>query len=411
MPADETISRPRDLWRIAVPAYGPSILASIGAGAVLPVLAITAVQLGASTGLAALVVGMMGVGALVAALPAGALVARIGERRALVWAGLGEAAAMALALLATQVWMLALAVTFLGAATAVFHLARQSYLTAAVPLALRARALSTLGGMHRIGVFIGPLLGALAIWAGGDNLAMAYLLGAAAALCSVVLVLLSADLTAGHEQIERAQRPDRVLRVIAEHRRVLVLLGTGVMTVAAARACRVSLIPLWATESIGLTAAQTSLVFAIAGAVDMLLFYPAGAIMDRYGRVWTAVPAVTILGVGFLVLPLTGSLAALSAVAVVMAIGNGLGSGIVMTLGADAAPDRGRPQFLAGWRLVTDIGGSGGPLLVSGVAAVASLAAASLTIGGLTLAGAGWLARWVPPFAPPAPARASVPGS
>ena len=68
-------------------------------------------------------------------------------------------------------------------------------------------------------------------------------------------------------------------------------------------------------------------------------------------------------------------------------MGNGLGSGIVMTLGADAAPVLGRAQFLGGWRLCGDIGSTGGPLLVGVVAAVAPLATASVVLGVLGLLG------------------------
>ena len=77
-----------------------------------------------------------------------------------------------------------------------------------------------------------------------------------------------------------------------------------------------------------------------------------------------------------------------------IAAGNGLGAGIVMTLGADASPTEGRSQFLGAWRLCGDIGNSGGPLLVSAVAAVAPLAVACLTLGVLGLAGAGWVGYW-----------------
>ena len=83
--------------------------------------------------------------------------------------------------------------------------------------------------------------------------------------------------------------------MLAEHRHTLLTLGVGVLFIAAARACRIALIPLFA-ESIGLSAAQTSLVFGIAGAVDMLLFYPAGGVMDRFGRMWVALPSMVILG-------------------------------------------------------------------------------------------------------------------
>ena len=79
---------------------------------------------------------------------------------------------------------------------------------------------------------------------------------------------------------------------------------------------------------------------------------------------------------------------------VLIAVGNGLGSGIVMTIGADTAPTVGRSQYLGGWRLCGDIGNSGGPLLVGAVAAVAPLAAACVVVGALALVGTGWVGYW-----------------
>ncbi len=80
--------------------------------------------------------------------------------------------------------------------------------------------------------------------------------------------------------------------------------------------------------------------------------------------VWVAFPVVAAVAVGVLLLPAAQTFAAVLAVAVLMAVGNGLGSGIVMTMGADTAPTVGRAQYLGGWRLVGDIGGTSAPLLV-----------------------------------------------
>ena len=126
---------------------------------------------------------------------------------------------------------------------------------------------------------------------------------------------------------------------------------------------RTGLLPLWA-EHVGLSAGTTSLIFALAAAVDIVLFYPGGWVMDRYGRAVVAVPVVLSVAVACLLLPLTTGAAGVAAVMVLIAAGNGLGSGIVMTIGADTAPVRGRSQYLGGWRLCGDIGVSGGPLLV-----------------------------------------------
>ena len=113
----------------------------------------------------------------------------------------------------------------------------------------------------------------------------------------------------------------------------------------------------------------------------MAIFYPAGWVMDRRGRAMVAVPCAGLLALGFLVLPLTASMAGLLAVTFLMAVGNGLGSGIVMTLGADTAPVVHRAKYLGGWRLCGDIGASGGPLVVSAIIAATGLASASQAQG------------------------------
>jgi hypothetical protein len=83
-----------------------------------------------------------------------------------------------------------------------------------------------------------------------------------------------------------------------------------------------------------------------------------------------------------------------------MGVGNGLGSGIVMTLGADAAPVEGRAPFLGVWRLLSLVGHNGAALVVGALTAVVSLGAASVVVGVLTLAGGAWLLRWLPRYDP-----------
>ena len=71
--------------------------------------------------------------------------------------------------------------------------------------------------------------------------------------------------------------------------------------------------------------------------------------MDRYGRAAVAVPAMITLGVGFVLLPLTHTALTVGLVACLMGLGNGISSGVVLTLGADAAPSRaGRSSSAAG---------------------------------------------------------------
>ena len=370
---------------IALAAYGPSIVSAIGHGAVMPILALRALELGADVPTAAFMVALLMIGSLVASLPAGALVARIGERRALTTVGSLDAGAMAFAALTDSVVALGLAVVFSGMTWTVFMMARQGYMIDAVPVAYRARAMSGLGGSMRVGVFIGPLVGAGLIHFGA--LTWVFWLAAAMSLASALLARSMPDV--GSERRATTEHLS-VTSVLVAHRRTLLTVGVAVIVISASRSLRTVLLPLWA-EHVGLAASTTSLIFAAAALVDIAFFFPGGWLMDSYGRFVVAVPVVATTAAGCLVLPMATTAVTIGAVMMLMAMGNGLGSGIVMTLGADTAPVDGRAQYLGGWRLCGDIGSSGGVLLVGAVAAVAPLATACLVMGAAAALGTAWV--------------------
>src|SRR5690625_2651619 len=185
-----------------------------------------------------------------------------------------------------------------------------------------------------------------------------------------------------------------------QHWRVLLSSGLGVLCLTALRASRTAVIPLWA-EHIGLSPAKASLIYGVAGAVDLIMFYPSGVLMDRKGRRVVAVTCLTGLAIGTAVVPLTWSSAWLMVAAVLIGLGNGFGAGIVMTLGADYSPAVGRPKFLAFWRLLSDSGMLPCPLLLSAVTAISTLAFGIWALAALGLVGAGIFARTLPPGTDP----------
>src|SRR3546814_4855106 len=106
-----------------------------------------------------------------------------------------------------------------------------------------------------------------------------------------------------------------------------------------------------------------------------------GKIMDHYGRLWVALPCALTLAMSLLAIPLTSTIVPFVLVCLLMGLGNGIGSGIVMTLGADGAPPNGRHEFLGIWRLITDTGTSAGPFILAGITALVSLAAGIAVVG------------------------------
>lgn len=141
---------------------------------------------------------------------------------------------------------------------------------------------------------------------------------------------------------------------------------------------------------------MTSLIYGLASGVDMLLFYPAGKVMDLMGRRWVVVPSLVIMGAGMLALPLTYDATTLLLAAMAIGFGNGIGSGMMMTLGADHAPRNGRAHFLGLWRLMADVGATCGPALLSLLAATMTLGAGIAANGLLAFLAAGHLAYWIP---------------
>lgn len=373
-------------------AFLPPALYSVSQGAIAPVIVITAGSLGASTAMAAVIVALAGLGQILADIPAGSLTAKHGERPVMIAAGLVSALALTGCFLAPNLAIFAAAILVTGAGTAVWMLARLTFVAERVPFALRARAMSTLGGVQRIGLFIGPFLGAAAVHFFGTAAAYAVALGAVL-VSTVVLLFVSDPPGAGHRGPDTP--PQHYRPVLASERHTFSTVGIAVFAVSMVRATRQVVLPLWGIH-IGLSATTIALIFGLSGAVDMLLFYPAGRLMDLRGRAWVAVPSMLGLAAAHLLLPLTHTAVAMAAVAVVMGVGNGMGSGMVMTLGADLAPPDSRPVFFGVWRLISDTGTGSGPVLLAGVTAAVSLAAGIVTMGGVGLLAAAGMGYWVP---------------
>ena len=412
------------LWRLAPVIYGPTVLFALGEGAVIPLLPIFASRLGADVPTAALVASALVVGQLCGNIPAGWAVARIGERVTMAIGGGIAMAGVAGLALAPNLAVLAASVFVIGFCAAVFGLARHSFMTTRVPLTFRARALSLLGGTFRLGMFVGPFIAAALLAVFGDEHATVWFFSVCL-VATVLLVLLGPDPEAdgaapGRPSARGDSRvaedtgepvtgsiPTRervgVFRRMWRFRGVLSRLGLAAASLSAVRSARQVVLPLWGV-SIGLDAQTIALVVGISGAIDFALFYASGQVMDRFGRLWAALPAMILMGAGFLALSFTHDLpqAAMwfALFAAVLGVGNGLSGGILLTLGADVAPHDDPAPFLGSWRTLTDAGGAIAPLLVSALAAAFSLALATGAMGVIGLAGAAAFVRWVPRYVP-----------
>lgn len=384
--------RPFRIRSLTTALYLPNFLFSVGRGLTVPIIALLALDLGATPAVAGVMVALRGIGTMAFDLPAGVLISRLGEKRSMVAAGAGLAAISLAIWTRPPLWLYAVLIVAMGATWSVWHIARIAYATGAAELEYRGRVMSMIGGSTRVGQLVGPLLGSVVIAGRGLSEAFLLLTGLAGAAA------LSMALARAGERAPEAGEPGdqpRLGRVVADYRHILATAGTVALIAQVLRSSREVLIPLWG-DHLGIAAGTIPLVFAASYALETMVFYPVGLVMDRKGRKWAAGPCIAVLSVGLALIPLTSDVVTLTVVAMVIGLGNGLGAGMNMTLGSDLSPAAGRSRFLGVWRLVTDVGNVAGPLLVAGVTSVAALAAGAVVVGGVGVVGLLVLWRLVP---------------
>lgn len=362
----------------------PSLLFAVGQGAAIPILPLLALELGLSVPMAGAVVAARALGTLVFDLPAGFLVSRFGERKAMLAGTLGLVVSAIGIGLGPSALVLAVLVFLMGGAWSVWLLARVAYAAEITPFSQRGRVMSILGGLGRIGAVVGPLLGGAVVAAFG--LAAAFYLQAAFAVLALVALWLR-TLPLEKTAVPPVRLTHHLVRHMVEHKRLMLTMATVSVVVQMLRSARDAILPFWG-DAIDLSPSQISLVFSVMSAAEVASFYPAGIASDRFGRKWSVVPCLGLLTIGLAALPTALTLGSLIAIGIVIGVGNGFGAGMQMTLGADLAPPDAVAGFLGIWRMGADAGAVGGPAVVAAASGV-SLVFAALSMAVFGVVGLG----------------------
>ncbi|MCC2593525.1 MFS transporter [Tessaracoccus sp. OS52] len=418
----------RTLARLVWPIYAPVLLEAIGASALLPLIPLIALELGFSVPAAAGLTVVSGAVGVLGPIPAGWVMTAVGERLSMITTGIGlvlsalagfAVVSHAMAVGATGGHRVGFFLALLATAICeqVWMLGRQAYMGTQLPVAVRARGMSTLGGMIRIGHVLGPVAGAAVVLVLHEGWVFALAaLTAAVATVLVIVNLVPSDRAPSRTPLRQQARepiPDTPSPYAPGRPAIttMLLAGIGVIPLAISRTNRPLILPLLGA-ALGLDAATISLIFAVAAAVEIFMFVPGGTLMDRRGRTAVIVPALFVCGFGYVLLAVlavtvgqssrTGAVAAVGVSAICVALGNGLSSGIVMTLGIDLSPEQHRTRHIARWNTITSVGRLAGPAMVSLITVAAPIAVAGLVTGVLCVAGGGWLWRFLPGVTPEA---------
>ena len=325
----------------------------------------------------AAVTAAAGVGGVVSADPVGRIATRIGAARTV---RLGIVAMMGFVVglgLVSSFWALVLLNGAVGVCISMIRVGSQLVIHNRVDNNRRGRVHARQGFITRAGVLATPVaIGVL--WERLDpewNF-----------LAPTLLVLL-AMLLAG--SLEAAPTPPMLQRrPSVTPLATMFRYASGLILFSAARSGRMLLLPLIGLE-LELAPSRIGLLIGLTAAADVLTSPASGPLMDERGRLATIIPSFTLTAAGFAVLGLAQGGWLLAIAAVVLGLGNGLSSGLLLTLGTDLAPPGGEGPFLGRFGAMQDTGRLIGPFVVGLLGELLGLNIAAVALAVITAAGLG----------------------
>jgi MFS transporter, DHA1 family, multidrug resistance protein len=352
-----------------------------GLGLVLPILPLFARSFGVGYGAVGVLVSAYGLARLVFDLVAGPLVDRFGERAAaaggLLLVGLGSA----LTGVAPGYGVAVVTWATAGVGSAIALAAVYTRLLRVAPAQQTARTLGIFYGAFNTGFVAGGAASGLVaarFGLAGPLLANAAVVAVAAVLW---LALVPSGRPAGRPAGQAAPAAGEAVPPaggavpLRERRRgsnlALLLRTPGLLPVVVTNFAYLwmvavvfdTLVPLFASDALGLSTVAIGVLFAVALAAEFVVLYPAGSVADQHGRKPVLVPALAGLAlataaVGWASTPLL--LGAVLAVLGVMSGAAGVPPGAMLS---DVAPTQASGTAVGVFRFFGDLGFTLGPLL------------------------------------------------
>src|SRR5690606_27767487 len=144
---------------------------------------------------------------------------------------------------------------------------------------------SLLGGVYRVGNFLGPIIGG---WVGGTfGLATAFIAFFLIGITSVGFVMqFMENIDANIQDTHNKPASVSFGKMLKDNHKVITAAGIGQWLVMRTREGWRVLIPLYAASVLNLDVQTIGLIMGFGAAFDMLFFWVSGVVMDRFGRRW-----------------------------------------------------------------------------------------------------------------------------
>jgi MFS family permease len=372
----------------------------LGFGSIVPALALYASSFGVSQSAIGLAIAVYGLARFLVALPAGQLADRAGRRRALALGGLLTAVGNLLCAYAPTFSALVAARFVAGAGAALVLTTGTIVLADITTPAQRGRAMAIYQGVFLFAVGVGPLPGGLI--AERYGLAAPFLVYAASGALAAVVAWIHVPETQGVRGREIAASlagvPSFVaqIRLLSSHVGFLLVGLISFMNAVARTGGLFNVIPVVARDRLGLSADRIGFGLALASLVGLALAYPAGVMVDRYGRKIVIAPATVMAGLSITLFALAPTYGWFLAACVVWSIASGISGAAPATYAADVAPPGMNAAAMSTYRMLGDLGYVVGPIALGLSTDLAGANATLVTVALLLVVAAGLFARFAP---------------
>jgi MFS family permease len=338
----------------------------LGFGGIVPVLALYARSFGVSQSAIGVAIAVYGLARFLVAMPVGRLADALGRRPALAIGGVVTAGGNLLCAYAPSFLVLVGGRFVAGAGAALVLIAGQIVLADISTPARRGRTMAIYQGVFLFAVGVGPLPGGLLAEHYGLRapfLAYAVAGVVAAALAWTFIPETKSARIPGASGGEPPLPPfGAQIRILTRHRGFMLVSLISFMNAVARTGGLFNVIPVLARDRLLLSTDRIGLGLALASLVGLVVIYPSGVLVDRYGRKAAIVPATFVSGISLLLFLLAPSYAWFLAGCVVWSLATGVGGAAPAAYAADVAPSGMNAAAMSGFRMLADLGYVVGPI-------------------------------------------------
>ena len=361
----------------------------LGFGGVVPALPLYAKSFGVSASAIGLAVAVYGLARFVVAMPSGQLCDRLGRRPTLAVGGVVSTLGNFWCAEAAGFPEFIVARFLAGAGAGLVLTAGQVVLADITKPDRRGRTMAIYHGVFIFAVGIGPFPGGLL--ADYLGLAAPFRAYAAAGFLVSVLAWFAVGETRGLSHPQGGSGWSRGPTLITQMRLLCAQIGfvlvclVGLVNAVVRTGGLFNIIPVLGSVRLGLSVAEIGGGLALGSVMGLSVAYPAGMLVDRFGRKTVIVPATMIAGFSLLMFCFAPSYPWFTVACVFWGIAMSVGGSAPVAYAADLAPHGMNAVAMSTYRMVSDFGYIMGPIVLGLVVDGYGANTALVTAAGLTL--------------------------